>query len=231
VGSLIASGWVFAAVPAIALVVDRVRDRRRRRELNRGLHELRRPLQALALGGEGRAGFLDLALAALADVDRVVNGAGAAGVQPELVSARELVVAAIGRWRSRDSKLDIRLYWDAGGAVLLAEPDRIAQALDNLIANALEHGGSPLRLTGAAVGGRVRITLSDSGAGLRALSRSRTANGNGSRPAPDARRGHGLAVVSEIAAAHGGRFALGRSHRGTVAALELPLARADAFAA
>jgi signal transduction histidine kinase len=227
---LVAGGWLFAALPAAVLVRDRFRERRRRRQLNRFLHELRRPLQALALGGQGRAGFLDLALAALADVDRAVNG-DTADARPTLVSARELVVAALGRWRARDPKLDIRLYWDAGGAMLLADPDRIAQALDNLIANALEHGGSPLRLTGAAVGGRVRITLSDSGPGLPALSRSRTANGIGLRPGPDARRGHGLAVVSEIAAAHGGRFALGRSHRGAVAALELPLARADALAA
>ncbi|MGZ5342130.1 MAG: sensor histidine kinase [Solirubrobacterales bacterium] len=231
-GELIASGWLFAVVPAVALVRERVRGRRRRRDLNRSLHELRRPLQALALAGNaGRAGFLDLALAALTDVDRAINGARGQAPRLELVSCRELVVAAAGRWRASDPRLELRLYWDAGGAMVLAEPERIAQALDNLIANALEHGGSPLQLTGSVVSGRVRITLSDSGAGLRALSRSPEVSGNGSRPAPDARRGHGLRVVSEVAAAHGGRFALGHSHRGAVAALELPLARAEALAA
>jgi signal transduction histidine kinase len=44
------------------------------------------------------------------------------------------------------------------------------------------------------------------------------------------RRGHGLALVSEIAAAHGGRFAISRSPNGTVAALELPLAGPAAVA-
>ena len=48
---------------------------RRRRELNRSLHELRRPLQALALSNgrdyEAADGFLDLAMSALGDLDRV----------------------------------------------------------------------------------------------------------------------------------------------------------------
>ena len=40
----------------------------------------------------------------------------------------------------------------------------------------------------------------------------------------DPRRGHGVKVVSEVAAAHSGRFALCRTGSGCVAALELPLA-------
>ncbi len=40
----------------------------------------------------------------------------------------------------------------------------------------------------------------------------------------DPRHGHGLEVVREVAAAHGGRFALRSEGQATVAALELPLA-------
>ena len=40
----------------------------------------------------------------------------------------------------------------------------------------------------------------------------------------DPRRGHGTDLVSEVASAHRGRFALCRTGRGCVAALELPLA-------
>ena len=231
-GVLIASGWPLALVPALALARERWLERRRRTRINRALHELRRPLQALALcANEAAPAFLDLALAALADVDRTVNGSLDPGPRRELVSGRDLVVAAVGRWRARGAGAELRLYWDAGAAMLFADPERIARALDNLIANALEHGGSPLRITASVVSGRVRITLSDSGAGLRALSRAPRANGNGSRPAPAPRRGHGLAIVSEIAAEHGGRFALARSDDGAVAALELPLARAESLAA
>lgn len=52
-------------------------------------------------------------------------------------------------------------------------------------------------------------------ADLRALARQWRSGG---------RRGHGLEVVGRIAAEHGGRFMVRPGPRGTVAALELPLA-------
>ncbi|MDX6616597.1 MAG: two-component system, OmpR family, sensor kinase, partial [Solirubrobacterales bacterium] len=216
------TGIFFAIVPAAVLLRDRVRSRRRRYELNRSLHELRRPLQALALSNKrdyaAADGFLDLAMSALGDLDRAVNGQASNGVgRREVVSSHELAVAAAGRWRSSHPGIELQLYWDAGPAAIVAIPEQIGQAFDNLIANALEHGSPPLSLTACTISGRVRITISDRGPGA-GLSGS---NGNGSAPE---RRGHGLALVSEIAAAHGGRFAISRSQNGTVAALELPLA-------
>ena len=61
-----------------------------RRRLNRAMHELRRPLQALTLldgervsteahgPGPARRGLLELARSALAELDGEVNGSGAA---------------------------------------------------------------------------------------------------------------------------------------------------------
>ncbi len=219
---LIESGWLLALAPAALLVRGRAIERRRQRELNRGLHELRRPLQTLALssgrnGAGAPKGFLELAMSALGDLDRTVNGTAGTGQRQEIVSCRDLVVATVGRWRASTPDLDLQLYWDADSALLQAFPERLSQALDNLIANALEHGRPPLTLTGCVVSSRLRITLSDRGPVV-------APNGaNGSGPDRD-RRGHGLALVSEVAAVHGGRFALSRSRRGTVAALELPLA-------
>ena len=70
--------------------------------LNRALHELRRPLQALALRRRSAArpapATLELALAALADLDREVNG-GRAGAPARPVAARALAEAAVERWR------------------------------------------------------------------------------------------------------------------------------------
>jgi hypothetical protein len=56
------------------------------------------------------------------------------------------------------------------------------------------------------------------------------ANGSGDavpRRRRDPRHGHGTAIVSEVANAHRGRFALCRTNSDCVAALELPLAEPD----
>ena len=90
----------------------------------------------------------------------------------------------------------------------------MAQAFDNLIANALEHGGPPLVITGATVAGKLRVTVAN----------GRATTNEGARRNGDPRHGHGTEVISEVASAHHGRFALCRTGGGCVAALELPLA-------
>lgn len=230
-GALI--GWLFALVPALALARQRRAARRRSASINRALHELRRPLQALVLSADAPArpvsapaqGFVELALEALGQVDSAVNGRDVAG-ERRLISCRLLVEDARERWgaAARRAGGSLELYWDAGEAVVEAEPWRLAQALDNLIANALEHGGPPFVLTASRVAGRVRISLADAG---RSGARRVQAGDRDLSP----RRGHGLAVVRAVAGAHGGRFALQRAKTGTVAALELPLAGGSAVAA
>lgn len=122
-------------------------------------------------------------------------------------------MACLERWRRQASRSGgVRVYWDAGPAMVEGDATRLAQALDNLLSNALEHGGPPVVVTGARVAGRIRITIAN------ALTTERE-----DRP-PDPRRGHGTEVVSRVASAHGGRFALCRTGAGCVAALELPLA-------
>jgi signal transduction histidine kinase len=195
-----------------------------RRALNRALHELRRPLQALVLLEDrspspaasppvaSRRGLLELAATALRDLDGALNGD-----QPcpphRRFSCREVALACIERWRpAARSAGAFRVYWDAGPAMVEGDPVRLAQALDNLVANALEHGGPPVVITGARVAGRLRITI---------------ANGVGppaAAPNSDPRRGHGTGLVSEVVSAHHGRFALCHTGSGCVAALELPLA-------
>jgi signal transduction histidine kinase len=192
------------------------------------MHELRRPLQALMLHddragppaasgpGASRRGLMELIAAALAELDRSVNG----GRAPEVVrriSCRELVLGCLERWRPAAAGAGgFKVFWDAGPAVVEGDPTRMAQAFDNLIANALEHGGPPLVVTGAAVAGRLRVTVANGG-GEDDRERAPEA-------ARDPRRGHGTAVVSEVASAHRGRFALCSTGGGCVAALELPLA-------
>jgi signal transduction histidine kinase len=194
-----------------------------KRALNRALHELRRPLQALLLLEErtgpaaappiaSRRGLLELATGALRDLDGALNGRGAAR-PPERFSCRELVLASLERWRPMAARYGgIRVYWDAGPAPVEGHPAKLAQALDNLVANALEHGGPPVVVTGARVAGRIRVTIAN---GIRRDPEQRIS---------DPRRGHGTEIVSEVASAHRGRFALCETGSGCVAALELPLA-------
>jgi signal transduction histidine kinase len=212
---MVGAFWPLAATMAV-LTGARIREARRRLRLNRALHELRRPLQALALSpggaGGGGSGPLDLALAALDDLDGAVNGSERP-IRPRPVACRALVADALERWRAPAARAgrSLVLEWRAGAAIVYADPARVAQALDNLIANALEHGGL-----------RVRVAASISAVGVRIVVANERASARGARRDP--RRGHGLEVVRRTAAAHGGRFAL-RAHGSTVAAsLELPLA-------
>src|SRR4051812_20250726 len=62
---------------AVLTLAAAVRDARRRSVLNERLHEVRRPLQALALMGDpatGDEGPMEMAAAALARLDREING-------------------------------------------------------------------------------------------------------------------------------------------------------------
>jgi hypothetical protein len=207
--------------------------RAHRRRLNRALHELRRPLQALILlddrdqarSGETQRGLLKLVDCALEDLDRAVNGGHPAGAR-RCISCHELVVGCLERWRSAAEGMGgFKLFWDAGPALVEGDPARMAQALDNLIANALEHGGPPLVVTGAQVAGKLRITVAN---GSPSANGGGSPNGNGSAGRrggkADPRHGHGTGVVSEVASIHRGRFAVCHTGEGCVAALELPLA-------
>jgi signal transduction histidine kinase len=207
-----AIAWPMALTFASVAAVERVRVARRRRALNRALHELRRPLQALALSRADRGpGQLESAIAALAGLDREING----GQPPprRRVEARTLAEQAVTRWSlpAIEAGRELRLDWRAGQAQVICDPASIARALDNLIANALEHGTGRIRIEGSTRQGCVRLHV---------------ANRCGPTVAPaggDPRRGHGLGIVGSVAREHGGRFAACRYRGGASAVLELPL--------
>jgi signal transduction histidine kinase len=210
------AAWPLGVTLAVALVGDRVLRARRRAALNRALHELRRPLQALALapGSSGRSpAAAELALAALDDLDHEVNGTPPS-VAPRPVACRALVESAVERWRgpAAEAHRSLELRWRAGAAVAIADPRRVAQALDNLISNAIEHGGLRVGVDATIAANRVRISVSNAALGRPARARR------------DFRRGHGLQVVASVAAAHGGRFLVHHPAGAWVAVLELPLA-------
>ncbi len=214
---------------ATVVVAERVRTRRRRELLNRSLHELRRPLQALVLQarsapgiGAHRRGQLELALDALAGLDRQVNG-GPCEPRSELVDAEALARDAVGRWRASAvlAGRRIELAWHAGRVRLTCDPGAVSRAIDNLIANALEHGRGAIRVEGSERRGKLRIVVTD-GADPGGLTPPAPVSNGTRRSGP--RRGHGLRIVADVAAAHGGRFAACAHAAGARAVLELPLA-------
>ena len=218
------SATVPLAMSAAAVVAGgRLRDRRRRRALNRALHELRRPLQAIVLASSDPSSF-EPVLGALADLDAEINGASADPACAP-VEVRHVAESVVARWAgaARTAAARPRLRWRAGGARVLGDRRQLARALDNLVANAIEHGRGPIEVSCAVRRGRLRILVRDGGgsgaaspaSGWRAPRRAARA---------DPRHGHGLEIVRRVAAAHGGRFVLRRSPAVTLAVLELPLA-------
>jgi signal transduction histidine kinase len=227
----IVAGWPLAASMAGVVATQGLRAGRRRGALNEALHELRRPLQAIALASAAGAGSppvgassVQLAAAALERLDREVNGKTLERPM-EAVEVRPLLESAVRRWRARASLGggSLSLRWRAGRAIVVGDRASLAQALDNLIVNAIEHGGPAITVDARPWKGCVRIVIGDSGRASRPAARRDTPADVIARLSGRHGRGHGLAVVRQVAAAHHGRFALRRSERGSLALLELPL--------
>jgi signal transduction histidine kinase len=226
----IAAGLPMAASFAVAGGISTFREGRRRASLNEAMHELRRPLQVLALSlpadraeGEACDSSLRMATAALERLDREINGTSAADGL-ESVEVKALAEAAVRRWKSAATARgrDLRLLWRAGDPVVVGGEVDLAQALDNLINNAVEHGCGKVTIEGREVAGWLRLTVRNS---------RRMSSVRGERERPDLRQriggrhrhGHGLRVVSRAAADHGGSFRLLQSKGSTEARIELPL--------
>ena len=119
--------------------------------------------------------------------------------------------AAHGRWR-------IVLDWRAGRPTIWGRAGRLGQALDNLIANALEHGAGPVTIVARLTTTAVTVTVLDRGEGLRhSLDRP-------ARASWSARRGHGLVIARRAIDEHGGQMRLVRESRGAGVQVILPLA-------
>jgi signal transduction histidine kinase len=205
---------------------------RRRTALNEALHELRRPLQVLALAAPGRPpelaaieGSVRMAATALERLEREINGAGARGVHAPLF-VHPLLDAAVARWRGRAELAggSLALRWRAGEAMVVGDRDEIARALDNLISNAIEHGGPEIVLEARARSTRLCLAVIDCGREPGSEPRREGSAELITRLSGRRLRGHGLRLVRRTAVAHGGDFRLHCSERGAEAVLELPLA-------
>ena len=208
----------------------------------RACHELRGPLTAARLGlqlgastGELsparlRAIDLELGRAALAleDLDGVRTRGLVAWRRLEPVDLSELVADSVEAWRpsAQARGVELRALWTGCSALVFGERLRLAQAIGNLIANAIEHGGEMVEVRGCGHVGRARIEVIDAGPGLPApvaeLAR-RPQRGRG-------RRGRGLAIAAAVVASHGGRLVAAPARKGARLVVELPAVDAGVVA-
>ncbi len=199
------------------------------------VHEVRSPVAALSAIAEALAArdldegtqreLAGLALAACRGIERVVGDAAMGSVRLEEVDVgrlvRESVAAAVLGGASVTSSISSDL------PRIDADPLRLRQALDNLVANAVTHS-PPGRevVVNARVGeGEILLSVSDKGGGIPVEEQEwifepgvRLATG---RPGA----GIGLAVARAIAEAHGGRLTVESvPGRGATFTLALPAA-------
>jgi signal transduction histidine kinase len=220
--------WCVAALAA-GVAASVLADARRRAELAaRACHELAGPLQAAGLALHAahrempspRLAAVDLELRraarALDDLDAARAGRRAHDAA-RVVDAGTLVAQQALVWQAcaREHGRVLRVA-AASGVLVAADPVRLAQAVGNLVANALEHGDGQVELRVTRAGPRVRIEVRDEGAGLPAPVGVLTRRARGGRGA----RGRGLAIAAAIAERCGGRL----ESAGACVALELPAA-------
>jgi signal transduction histidine kinase len=223
------SAFPLAASFALAGGVTVLREGRRRTSLNAAMHELRRPLQVLALSLSKDAGAigevnssLRLVAAAVDRLEREINGKDILGESSSIVLGA-VVAAAVERWQvcARGADRGLSLRWKAGDPILHGDGEELEQALDNMISNGFEHGAGEVTVEVREVDGFVRVTVLDRG--RCSLAAGRRQSSPLLRISGRDRHGHGLKIVRRAARRHGGSFQLRRSSRGTEACLELPL--------
>ena len=134
-------------------------------------------------------------------------------LQPQPIEVGPFLQAAQARFAARAQERSIDLRLDVARAVgrLRADPDRLAQVLDNYLANAIRYGpeGGTVLLSARPVGGGVALAVTDQGPGLTANQRERVFESfyriDPSRSRALGGSGIGLAVARALAEAMGGR--------------------------
>ena len=228
-------GWVAAGVAAAMMIALRRIFGSRMEDVARACHELRGPLAAARLGlsfgsrcGELSAdrlraidtelGRATLALQDLAELGR--SGPRIRELERVDLPALQADCARAADGLADESGAGVVQVWDGPPVSVWGDRLRLAQALGNLIANAIEHGGGRVEVRGVVGEGVVRLEVSDGGPGLPApiaqlIRRARRGRGA---------RGRGLAIAAAIVQTHGGRVVTAPAQQGARVVLELPLA-------
>jgi PAS domain S-box-containing protein len=213
-------------------------------------HDLRNPVAAAKGAAElllefdlspaRRKAQLETIDRAAARMDRLISDlldvaaveAGGLSIRPGSVDPRELLESVRRTFEPRALEAGLSLVMEPTGVdvgLLGADPDRLLQALENLVANAIKFSprGSEIRLAGRREGGRYVLEVLDQGPGIPEEDRERLFEAFSQLEGGDPRgAGLGLAIVKGVAEAHGGRVEIASAPgEGSVFRVILPLER------
>lgn len=172
-------------------------------------------------------------------VDEMLESAALAGDprRGEPLSATDLVRESASGMQVLASEAGVELAVEVPEELQIrGSRTALRRALTALVDNALSHtpAGGHVVIATTAVGDRVLITVTDDGEGLsdddaeRLTERFARGRASATRVGGGRRFGLGLALVREVATAHGGTFSLaGRPGAGVRATIDLPVAGAD----
>jgi two-component system phosphate regulon sensor histidine kinase PhoR len=240
---------------AVLLVLQDITDARRVEATRRDFianvsHELRTPLAGIKAVVETlRDGALDDSEAAGeflgrvdAEVDRLIHlveellqlariESGAAPIVARPIQPAAVLGATVERFRHTAERAGVTLSLDLPPALpeIRADPERLDQALGNLVQNALKFtpAGGSVTVSATVAAEALRITVADTGRGIDAADLPRIferfyvadrARANGGT-------GLGLAIVKHVVLAHGGTVEVESTpERGSAFTVSLPLA-------
>ena len=196
------------------------------------VHEVRSPVAALSaiagtlvegeLDAEARRELIRLSALACRAIERIVADAAVTSIHREPVDPVVLVGDVVTAARLRGAQI---AFVAQQAPLVDADPARLRQALDNLITNAVVHGGPRVEISIAVrADDALTIDVSDNGPGIEEDELQRIFD-TGYRLDPERPgTGIGLALARSIAEGHGGALTVeSRLGHGTVFTVSLPL--------
>ena len=170
-------------------------------------HDLRNPLNVASgnirlAAAEGESDPLDTAFDAVQRMDTLIEELltlakeGKAVGERRRVQSEDVVAKSFENVRAPETTLRTE-----GSVELSCDPARLTEAFENLVRNAVEHGGSDVALTAGVLPDEGGLYIEDDGPGIPAEERERVFE-KGHTTREDG-SGFGLAIVERIVDAHG----------------------------
>jgi signal transduction histidine kinase len=195
------------------------------------VHEVRSPVAALAAIAQASRGvepdglrrLLALTLAACASIERLVHDVSASSLRLAEVEITGLVEDTVEAWALRGA--NVRKEVEPGIGAIQADAQRLRQALDNLVSNAVAYtpDGTEIVVGARATDDALSLSVTDAGAGIPARERERIFEPGVRLDVSPRGSGLGLAIVRVIAEAHRGWVAVeSGSDGGAVFTIVLP---------